>query len=119
MLAITLKKDKAACLMCFEEKNFHRGTVACKGGTTSGLKHHLQIHHHKEYEGIMQKKPANQDTGTTLTNIFPKKPKEQYFTLDEIKKQYKVAAASWAIEEAVPFYMFGQPTIRNMFQPFN
>ena len=49
------KRDKAACLMCFEEKNFHRGTVACKGGTTSGLKRHLQIHHRKEYEGIMQK----------------------------------------------------------------
>jgi hypothetical protein len=39
--------------------------------------------------------------------------------LDEIKKQYKVAAASWAIEEAVPFYMFGRPTFRNMFKPFN
>ena len=101
--------------MCFEEKNFHRCTVACKGGTTSGLNCHLQIHHCKEYA----KNPANQDTGTTLANIFPKKPKEQYFTLDEIKKQYKVVAASWAIEEAVPFYMFGRPTFRNVFKPFN
>ena len=30
-----------------------------------------------------------------------------------------MAAASWAIEEAAPFYMFGQPTLRNMFKPLN
>jgi hypothetical protein len=30
-----------------------------------------------------------------------------------------VAVASWAIEEAIPFYMFGWTTYCNMFKPFN
>ena len=49
----------------------------------------------------------------------PKATAEQYLTIPDIKHLFTTAAASWAIEEAIPFRMFGQPTFCNMFKPLN
>jgi hypothetical protein len=117
-------KDKAVCVLCFDAGNKKsKGTIAISTGTTTGLMRHMQHHHRKEYEKIksdIAKKKINCDVPTkSIKDTFPVQPKEQYFTIDDIKSLYKTAARFWAAEEDVPFNMFTKQSFRNMFLPMN
>jgi hypothetical protein len=63
------KKDKAACKYCFAISRFKRGTVACKGGSTSGLKRHIESHHQKEFEESMNKLSSTRTASTILKHL--------------------------------------------------
>eukprot|EP00956_Cyclotella_meneghiniana_P041904 scaffold244197_cov36-Cyclotella_meneghiniana.AAC.2 len=114
-------KDCAACLICFKNKKATQGTVKTKGGATSGLKRHMQSHHREEYDKIEAKKsntviPSN---SRTMKDSYPTAPKEPYLGVADIKKVFKTACATWAIEEAIPFQTFTKPSFRALFKPFN
>jgi hypothetical protein len=111
-------KDKAARDLCFAAKKYKRGTVATKGGQTTGLKKHMLTHHRQEYEDSLEIKGAPSLTAS-ITSVFPVKPKEMYLGPSEMKRQFKVAAATWVIERNIPFQEFNEPTFRAMFSPLN
>ncbi len=115
-------KDKAACILCFEEHAYTRGTVALKSGNTSGLKRHFQTHHRSEFDKTQD---TNRKVGVTaqqsvaIGHFFPNKQQEHYLGIQDIKNQFKLAAASWMVQEAVPLSMIEAPTFRKLFEPFN
>jgi hypothetical protein len=63
------KKDKAACKYCFAISRFKRGTAAWNGGITSGLKHHIESHHQKEFEESMNKLSSTRTASTILKHL--------------------------------------------------
>ena len=108
-------KNMAACNICFEKKNYTKGTISYTGGSTSGLLRHLWSHHLAVFE-------AGEKVSTSTNNMkghFKTKAKEPWFGMQDKKEQFKVAATFWAIEEAVPFHMFSRPTFRNLFKSLN
>ena len=83
-------------------------TVVLKAGSTSGLKLHFQSHHHIEFDTV---NAINAEAGVTskhtgkIGRFFPTKPHEHYFGIQDIKNQFKLAAASWMVEESMPLSM--------------
>ena len=97
-------KDKAACRYCFKIRQFKRGTVSCKGGSTSGLKRHIEAHHQPEFEAQVK---INQSKGSISSILNHLKPtvKTPPVSSEDVKRQFKLAATSWVIDQAVPFNM--------------
>ena len=112
------KHEYAACLHCWKNKNYVRGTVKCTGGSTSGLKRHMQSHHRAELEA-MQKKKSSQAQTSNLRDHFAKKKKEPGLGVSDLRSMFKVAAVTLSIEEAVPFSLFSAPSFRNLFKPLH
>lgn len=125
------KKDHAACKLCFSQKNYSKGTVSTKGGGTGGLIRLLKRHHLTEYE-VLDGKSGEGDSQTTfhcsqttlLSSIsgsivahFKAKPKQ--VSVEDSKKLFSIAAAAFAIKEAVPFSMFAKPAFRKLFTVVN
>ena len=118
------KKDHAACKICFSQKNYSKGTVSTKGGGTGGLVRHLKRHHLTEYE-VLDRKSGERDSQTTIRSSasgsivahFKSKPKQ--VSVEDSKKLFSIAAAAFAIKEAVPFSMFAKPAFRKMFTVVN
>ena len=83
---------------------------------TSGLKRHLDAHHSKELEAKMKQ---SSPSSNTLTKHYSPKKKEPALGITDIKRQFRVAATTWIIEEAIPIRMITRPTFRMMFKPLN
>jgi hypothetical protein len=113
--------EKVACNLCFESHCYTRGTVSCKAGNTSGMKRHFMTHHRKEYEAMQVKKPSSDQAkkAGSINRFYPLQQKDYFFGIEDIKRQFKVAVASWVVQEAVPISMVEAPSFRNMFEPFN
>jgi len=109
-------QDQAACNICFEEKKYTRGTVMAKAGSTSGLSRHYQTHHRAKYEEITSSVPK--PVGNKVLP-FHSKPKEHYMGVQDIKRHFQLAGASWCIDCDQPFSQFEQQSFRNMFLPLN
>ena len=62
-------EGKAACKLCFEKKKYKLGTIGRSGGSTSGLKRHLQSHQKKIYEELLGPKKATPTQPTQPTNL--------------------------------------------------
>ena len=82
-------KNKAACLICFREKKYNKGTVATAGGSTSGLKRHMTTHHRVEFEETIQKN-ATTSAANRINSYFHKK--ECGLGISDVKKMFRVAA---------------------------
>ena len=66
-------EDKAACKLCFDKKKYKVGTIGRSGGSTSGLKRHLQSHHKKIYEELIGSKKATQMPSKMLVPYLERK----------------------------------------------
>ena len=112
-------EDKAACKLCFEEKKYKIGTIGRSGGSTSGLKRHLQSHHKKIYEELIGSKKATQMSSKMLVPYLERKKSPRILGVEDMRRHFKLAATSWAISECASFNQFTKPTFRNMFRPFH
>ena len=119
-------KNQAACILCFAQRQFVRGTISTKGGGTGGLSRHLSNHHIDEYELLegMKEKTMKDKTDACTNNpggtiLAYYKPKPSEMSLLEMKSLYVTAAASWAVTHGIPWTMFSSPTFRNLFLPLN
>ena len=126
------KKDHAACKICFSQKNYSKGTVSTKGGGTGGLVRHLKRHHLTEYE-VLDRKSGEGDSQTTFRSsrtttslssasgsiVAHYKAKPKQVSVEDSKKLFSIAAAAFAIKEAVPFSMFARPAFRKLFTVVN
>ena len=66
-------EGKAACKLCFDKKKYKVGTIGRSGGSTSGLKRHLQSHHKKSYEKLIGSKKATQTPSKMLVPHLERK----------------------------------------------
>ena len=89
------------------------------GGSSSGLKRHIQSHHKKIYEELLGSKKATPTQSTNLVPFLERKKAPSALGLEDIRQQFKLAATSWTISECASFNQFTRPTFRNMFKPFN
>jgi hypothetical protein len=112
------QKDKAACKHCFSARQYKKGIVACKGVSTSGLKRHVEAHHLQEFEDSIKKKPSTAASSGILKHLKATK-KGPPVAVEDLKQQFKLAATSWVIDQAVPFDMVTVPSFRNMFHTLN
>ena len=113
-------ENKAAYMVCFEKKESAAGTVSIKGGSTTGITRHFKHHHRDIFDEQENKRPAPKKSDM-ITNAFPVREKEKFLGIKETKGLYKTAAATLAIEEAVPFKfkLFNSEYFRACFRPFN
>jgi hypothetical protein len=109
-------RDKAACKHCFNVGRYKKGTVSCKGGSTSGLKRHIEAYHLKEFESLQKKKSAAIASSSITHHLTKKSP---VVAVEDVKRHFKLAATSWVIDQAIPFEMITMPSFRNMFNPLN
>jgi hypothetical protein len=110
-------KDYAACTLCFVVGKFAKGTISIMGGGTGGIKRHLLNNHTGEFEILDAGKKPVVGGGNSTVNHF--KPRGKEMSLEDIRLLFVMAAASWAIVEAVPFKMFASPSFWRMFEPLN
>jgi len=111
-------EGKAVCKLCFEKKvqSWYYRTEWWK---TSGLKRHLQSHHKKIYEELLGPKEATPTPSSNLVPFLERKKAPSALGLEDIRRQFMLAATSRAISECASFNQFTRPTFRNMFKPFN
>lgn len=100
---------KTACILSFNTKKYTMDTVAINGGTTTGMPRHYHCDYREEYENLKAKKPVLRSNATILS-ACPTQCKDQFITTHDVKRLFKIAEASWAIEEAGPFRMYLFPT---------
>ena len=110
-------KDYAACTLCFDVGKCAKGTISIKGGGTGGIKRHLHNNHTREFKILDGGKKTVVGGGSLIVNHF--KPRGKDMRLEDIKSLFVMAAASWAIAEAVPFMMFVSQTFWRMFELLN
>jgi hypothetical protein len=110
-------KDYAACTLCFVVGKFAKGTISIKGGGTGGIRRHLLNNHTSEFEILDAGKKPVVGGDNSIVNHF--KPWGKEMSLEDIRLLFVMAAASWAILEAVPFKMFASPSFWRMFEPLN
>jgi hypothetical protein len=109
-------KDKAACKHCFAIGRYEKGTVSCKGGSTSGLKRHIEAYHLKEFEELQKKKSTDIASSCITQHLKKKGP---VVAVEDIKRHFKIAVTSWIIDQAIPLEMVTKLSFRNMFNPLN
>jgi hypothetical protein len=110
-------KDYALSTLCFSVGKCAKGTIHIKGGGTGGIKRHLQNNHTREFKIHDAGKKTVVGGGSLIVSNF--KPRGKDMRLEDIKLLFVMAAASWAIAEAVPFKMFVSQTFWRMFKPLN
>ena len=97
-----------------KKKKYRIGTIARSGGSTSGLKRHLQSHHKKVYEELLGLKKVTPTQSTNLVPFLERKKAPSALGLEDIRRQFKLAATSWAITECASLNQFTRPTFRNI-----
>ena len=85
-------EDKAACKLCFEKKKYKVGTIGRSGGSTSGLKRHLQSHHKKMYEELIGSKKATQMPSKMLVPYLERKKSPPTLGVEDMRRHFKLAA---------------------------
>ena len=111
------RKGQAACILCFNAKNYANGTIGLKGGNTSGLIRHMKLYHTKEYNETMKGNLESQCQDISL--IFQLQEKQRYIGTGDAKELFKTAVSSWMIDKGIPFSMVEEKTFRKMFEPLN
>jgi hypothetical protein len=107
--------DYAACTLCFVVGKFAKETISIKGGGTGVIKRHLMNNHTREFEILDAGKKTIVGGGNSIVQHF--KPRGKEMSLENIRLLFLMAAASWAIAEAVPFKMFVSRSFQKMFEP--
>ena len=90
-------KNQAACILCFAQRQFVRGTMSTMGG--GGLSRHLYNHHVDEYELLegMEEKTMKDKTdacsnnpGGAILAYYKPKPSEMSLLELEMKSLYSL-----------------------------
>ncbi len=119
------KKDKAVCYLCFlKNKTAKFKEISIRGGSTGGLRNHLQRFHLNDYEKMMgigtsafTASKSKVKSQMSLSSIFPKKEKDK--SADDVRTEYINAVTVFIMTDSQPLNIVQSDSFRDLFNPFH